>query len=658
MQEIIIPIDADGLIVKATETGTNHFISVESQQKKNTSRPILLIEIRRKGSSQYETIEHFKIDIDDNFRFTAPVDEYRFTVIGGDNCGINQVTLSDTATAGENSNDHLDTELMDKLLSGGDYLGANYANLADLNAKQPDAPEGSWAIIADDGGDPTSPAIVRNNGTGFEAIATGTGGSGDTNYIELLDTFNGNTIRLSVRDGAFILTDETEEILNTVDLGGISIAQTNDIALNGEGKYTTTSAAYGYNDAGLVSQEYINTPGQFFVVNDFYGDGQFGPGDRQCFGLVRETIFDSTDLSGGNAPFVSGSAKGGWSMAPFWYYVGGKPYIWTFGADTAQPPGGTGESLTGPMSSQTDQRDYVEQCERLGLGPKLRVGIAAADSDQSGAVYTNRLVLQLYIYQEIIDDPTAFATMPSAVQNNGAGYYTAFATGGDFEFMGTFPDGQDKGYRFKWVGFSGNTTLNQLPSITGVSNNDQIAAAKGLSYYLVYSPTAADIAAANSELATGTCAANNITNPGETAKILQYNNPYTSFEATDVVDLSFTEASRLTKSPLFNNYNISTVSEIESSVKQAEAVQLMRQALCTDIKEKVIGYYQIVDLSLVDEQTVVAYFAVGLQAANAGQLENLYRVVHAYTPTALVPQELIDYLKGLALAAITKYPVH
>ena len=205
---------------------------------------------------------------------------------------------------------------------------------------------------------------------------------------------------------------------------------------------------------------------------------------------------------------------------------------------------------------------------------------------------------------------------------------------------------------------SPNTTLNQLPSITGVSNNDQIAAAKGLSYYLVYSPTAADMAAANSELATGTCAATNITNPGETAKILQYNNPYTSFEATDVVDLSFTEASRLTKSPLFNSYNISTVSEIESSVKQAEAVQLMRQALCTDIKEKVIGYYQIVDLSLADEQAVVAYFAIGLQAANAGQLENLYRVVHTYTPTALVPQELIDYLKGLALAAITKYPVH
>ena len=248
--------------------------------------------------------------------------------------------------------------------------------------------------------------------------------------------------------------------------------------------------------------------------------------------------------------------------------------------------------------------------------------------------------------------------MPSVVQSNGAGWYVSWATGGDFENMGTFPNGQDKGYRFKWIGMSPSTTLNQLPSITGVSNNDQIAAAKGLSYYLVYNPTAADIAASNSELASGTCAATNITNPGQVAKILQYNNPYTSFEAIDVRYLSFTEASRLTKSPLFNSYNISTVSEIESSVKQAEAVQLMRQAACIDIKEKVIGYYQIVDLGVIDEQTVVAYFALGLQAANAGQLETLYKVVHSYTVTALVPQELIDYLKNLVTEAITKYPVH
>ena len=39
-----------------------------------------------------------------------------------------------------------------------------------------------------------------------------------------------------------------------------------------------------------------------------------------------------------------------------------------------------------------------------------------------------------------------------------------------------------------------------------------------------------------------------------------------------------------------------------------------------------------------DEQAVVAYFAAGLQAANAGQLETLYRVVHQYAANALVPQ--------------------
>ena len=658
MQIINIPITANKLVVKAEGVGTNHAIEIDSQEKNNRSNPKLIIEIRRKGSAQYETIMTYLVGVDELERFTASVEEYRFTFIDTHLAGFNRVTFKDTTTEGLNDNSELNTELLSILLDGTDYLGANFADLSELNAKHPSAVSGNWAIIADDGGDPTSPAIVRHNGTGFEPIATGSGGSGDTNYIELLDSFNGNTMRLSVRDNAFILTNESEEIVNTVDLGGISIAQTNDIALNGEGKYATQSGTYGYNDSGLISQEYINTPGQFFVINDFYGDGEFGPGDRQSFGLVRETIFDSTNLSGGNAPFVNGSSTGGWSLAPFWFYTGGYPYIWTGGANSGQTPGGTGEGLSGPMSSQTDQRDYVEQCERLNIGPKLRVGIAAADSDQSGATYTNRLVLQLYIHQEIIDDPTAFATMPSAVQTNGAGYYTAYATQGDFENMGSFPDGQDKGYRFKWVGFSANTTLNQLPSVTGVSNNDQIAAAKGLSYYLVYSPTAADIAASNSELATGTCAATNLVNPGEVAKILQYNNPYTAFEATSVIDLSFTEASRLTKSPLFNSYNISTVSEIESSVKQAETVQLMRQAACIDIKEKVIGYYQIVDLNFTDEQTVVAYFALGLQAANAGQLENLYRVVHTYAPTALVPQELIDYLKNLASAAITKFPVH
>jgi len=87
-------------------------------------------------------------------------------------------------------------------------------------------------------------------------------------------------------------------------------------------------------------------------------------------------------------------------------------------------------------------------------------------------------------------------------------------------------------------------------------------------------------------------------------------------------------------------------------------VQLIRQAACTDIKEKVIGYYQIVDLNQIDEQTVVAYFATALQAATAGQLETLYKIVYLLAPTALVPQTLIDYLKTLVTDYITKFPVH
>ena len=71
-----------------------------------------------------------------------------------------------------------------------------------------------------------------------------------------------------------------------------------------------------------------------------------------------------------------------------------------------------------------------------------------------------------------------------------------------------------------------------------------------------------------------------------------------------------------------------------------------------------IGYYQIVDLGEVDQNTVVTYFALGLQAANAGQLETLYKIVHTYTATSLVPQPLIDYLKNIVTEAITKYPVH
>ena len=67
---------------------------------------------------------------------------------------------------------------------------------------------------------------------------------------------------------------------------------------------------------------------------------------------------------------------------------------------------------------------------------------------------------------------------------------------GEYENMGTFPNGNDKGYRFRWSTF-GNTSLNQLPYVQGVSSNDQIAAAAGNSHYVVYDANATDVAAAN-----------------------------------------------------------------------------------------------------------------------------------------------------------------
>ena len=252
----------------------------------------------------------------------------------------------------------------------------------------------------------------------------------------------------------------------------------------------------------------------------------FGPGDRQSFGLVRETMVDGTDLDGNVGPLTTGNS-GGWSMTYSWYYTGGYPYAWTNYAIAAQTPGGSGLSATGPMSSQSAQRQWWDLATRAGVGKSHRTGIANGTlTDASGQNFTNRLVNQVYFSQEMVDHPDFASLAPSVVQTNGVGWYTYAATAGEFENMGSFPDGNDKGYRFRWSTF-GNTTLNQLPFVTGVSNNDQITAASGLSHYVVYDADAADIAAANSVLANGTIGANNRLHPaGTTIHLLQFNQPY------------------------------------------------------------------------------------------------------------------------------------
>ena len=144
--------------------------------------------------------------------------------------------------------------------------------------------------------------------------------------------------------------------MSEIDLGGTTPdpGHIEKVSLDGTGRYTTGTSANQLNNNGVVTLEYINSPGQFFVIEDIDG-GVFGPGDRQGFGLVRETIVDRTDLDGGPGVFDGGNS-GGWSWQYTWYYTGGFPYCDDL--HRHRYPGGSGGGLGGAMPRQTDQRDW------------------------------------------------------------------------------------------------------------------------------------------------------------------------------------------------------------------------------------------------------------------------------------------------------------
>ena len=173
-----------------------------------------------------------------------------------------------------------------------------------------------------------------------------------------------------MRDGGLIVTDPFTESVSSVDLGGTTPdpGTITNLSINGGGKYQAGQTGATPNANGLVTLEYINTPGQFFVINDIGGPG-FGYGDRQCFGLVRETIYDATDLDGGPGVFAGGNS-GGWSISPFWYYTGSSPnnypYIWTISRCTNtrwcwQWP-------TGVFGAQASQKRWWDLCIKAGVG--------------------------------------------------------------------------------------------------------------------------------------------------------------------------------------------------------------------------------------------------------------------------------------------------
>ena len=449
-----------------------------------------------------------------------------------------------------------------------------------------------------------------------------------------IDADTSATVTLSARRGGLIVTDPFTESISNVDLGGTTPdpGHLANVFIDGTGRYSVGPSTLG-NANGLITLEYINTPGQFFVINDVDG-GVFGPMDRQSFGLVRETLVDGTDLDGGVAP-LAGGTYGGWSVTYTWYYTGGYPYAWSQIATASQTPGGSSISATGAFAAQNLQRQWWDLCGRAGVGKKMRWGIANGTlSDQSGQNFTNRLICQLYVSTEMLAHPDASSLLPATVISNGAGWYTQAATIGEYENMGTFPNGNDKGYRFRWSTF-GNTSLNQLPYVQGVSSNDQIAAAAGNSHYVVYDANATDVAAANAVVASGTLGPNNrFYASGTTCQILQFNNPY-SFPNTpsgDVYDLKYTYVGPLQASPIFNTYDLSTVDEITNTAIAVAPLEKLHNNVCDEVRQAVTAYYLVRDLDTANTAIVNTMLFDAVQASLAGQLINTYDAVTATAP--------------------------
>lgn len=490
--------------------------------------------------------------------------------------------------------------------------------------------------LAGEVGIPEAPAdskqYVRQNGAWVEVEVQ----SGPQEFYEFVDESTAATVRLSARRGALVVTDPFTESVSQIDLGGTTPdpGSLTNVSLDGGGRYTVGASTLN-NANGLATLEYINSPGQFFVINDIDG-GVFGPGDRQSFGLVAEDIYDRTDLRGGVAPF-SGGNSGGWSLSYSWYYTGGYPYGWTTYVTTNQTPGGSGVSATGPLSSQTWQRNWWELATKAGVGKAYRVGIANGTlTDQSGQNFSTRLVMQCYFSQEMVSHPEFSSLAPTTVQTNGVGWYTHAASGGEYEELGQFADGNDKGYRFRWSTF-GNTTLNQLPYVTGVSNNDQITAASGQSHYIVYNANATDVAAANAVLATGSLGPNNrLYSENTTVHVLQFEQPYdwagSATDEANVFDLKYTYVSAVLASPLFVNYPITTVDEIIEAGISVAPLEKLHSNVCEEIRQAVTAYYLIRDFNFANTALINTKMFDANQAAVAGQLINTYDAVSNTQP--------------------------
>ena len=234
------------------------------------------------------------------------------------------------------------------------------------------------------------------------------------------------------------------------------------------------------------------------------------------------------------------------------------------------------------------------------------------------------------VSQAMVDHPEAaspYFLLP--YQTNGAGWYTHAASAGEYENLGQFEDGNDKGYRFRWSTF-GNTTLAQLPYVTGVSNNDQITSASGQSHYIVYNCAAADAAAANATLQQGLIGPNNRLFPeSTTVDILQFEQPYDfpNTPAENVFELKYTYLAAVEASPLFNQYQIGTVEEITETAVAVAPLEKLHFNVCQEIRQAVTAYYLVRDFDFANTALINTKMFDANQAAVAGQLINTYDAV-------------------------------
>ena len=314
--------------------------------------------------------------------------------------------------------------------------------------------------MAGDAGIPEAPAdskqYVRQNGQWVEVEVQ----SGPQPYYEFVDESTAATVRLSARRGSLVVTDPFTESVSQIDLGGTTPdpGTITNVFIDGSGRYSVGASTL-HNANGLATLEYINTPGQFFVINDIDG-GVFGPGDRQSFGLVAEDIYDRSNLRGGVAPFYWRQL---WWLVPVLQLVlhwrlslrldnlrHCQPDPWWIGRERYWPD-------RQPVLAEESGGNWPT---KAGVGKSHRAGIANGTlSDQSGQNFSNRLIMQLYYSQEMVDHPEFATLAPTTVQTNGVGWYTYCASAGEYENLGQFDDGNDKGYRFRWSTF-GNTTLS------------------------------------------------------------------------------------------------------------------------------------------------------------------------------------------------------